>query len=262
MPPPTAAKPKKKNAKPSLRTGITRMLKAKKKAALRDGRPYFEPAHENYCLRGQALVGAARWLKEVAFPHYHWAGAMADAPRRSPDAPAPTPGRSGASRGTVVDEQLTYWGLDVHHRLPTRMHVWTRRIIIALRNWGYRPVTAQCVVTHRGLGTAIDLVLQNVEGKLVFVEVKTGYSRIWETARDKLREPLQHLPNCPLIHSVLQLALGVYMYKAQYPAHGSGPRGFGEAFVLRVNESEVAKYPLPDWALPAVETLLQHHRPQ
>jgi len=131
------------------------------------------------------------------------------------------------------------------------MHAYTRKLLDQFKVWGWRPKVGQLVVAdtvyNSRLATALDLVMIDATGAEVAVEIKSGYHGYWDQGSDFLNAPLATVRNCPLNHAQLQLAMGVVL------ARGDVRVRLTKAFVVRVEEEGVFRYPLEPWAMDAVK---------
>lgn len=214
-------------------------------------RPYYHPAQQCYKLGEKAMKGANKWLRDTLYPHYQYQRSS-DAPvRAGPSDPGCAKGgKGGLHRGKLVDKQITLWAQAGGKYLPPARHRYALRVMAAFKKWGWTPISAQIVVVGHGLGTAIDLKVRDQDGKVFAIELKTGFYQVFDTPQGHLKPPLAFVTNTPRHHAMLQLAIGLVLYQNPHCQQG---------YVVRVDADGVFRYPLEEWALKAVKSLVVQH---
>jgi hypothetical protein len=199
--------------------------------------PYYHPLQHCYKTGHTALRGANKVLKEHYYPNY-------TVPRSVGGGGL----HAGLHRGQAVDRQISAWAAHKGAALPRRMHPYTKKLLDAFREWGWKPLYGQFVVydqTHGSrLGTALDLVMVDNDRRVIAIELKAGYHGYWTREQGQLAGNLAHIGSCPRNHAMLQLAMGCLLARGRATIH--------QAFVVRVEEDGVFREELADWAKPAV----------
>lgn len=116
----------------------------------------------------------------------------------------------GRKRGRAYDAAVTRW-VDTGKKAPS-----LDRLKDELAQRGWKTVSTQVPVGCRQLrlATRLDLVCQDREGRLVLLEIKTGYQHNWTVAStEKFLPPFQDLElTCRQI-SFMQLAFSRYLWQ-------------------------------------------------
>ncbi len=99
----------------------------------------------------------------------------------------------------------------------------TKRVVCKLGKLGLLGIAAEFRVYDRdlGVGTAIDLLCLDAEGRLVAIELKTGYNdgvfvRPRSSNESRMRDVFAHVPDTVLNRARFQLALGVLLLERSY----------------------------------------------
>lgn len=143
---------------------------------------------------------------------------------------------SGSRRGITVEKQLKQWIQIIHkpkkwseERLKKKLQTFwptTRNIISLLRQKQWIPIATQRVVGCKlsRVATAFDLVAKTWDGKLVLIELKSGYKgtfahEVRDSSHPKWRmlPPFQDLYAHPLHYSLIQLQWGWILHSQSRP---------------------------------------------
>lgn len=146
----------------------------------------------------------------------------------------------GRKRGAAVDVELARWA--ENGTKPT--HPLALKAVRVLTKDGYQPhrgkhgVSSRCGSVH----TEIDFLLLR-DGKVVAIELKTGYPIEFYTKMGKMRNALSTIPNCLFNHACVQVTLGWYLHQADpqrdFEIH--------DCAVLHLNEFICTLRTVPDW---------------
>ncbi len=153
----------------------------------------------------------------------------------------------GLSTGRRVDREISDWARNYQSFLhdPSRvftLHKYTQKLISAFEVWEWTPLKGQYVVGARNwgnAGTAIDLIMETADHKVIIVEVKCGYDGYWQKPSGKLAAPLSHIDNTPLIQATAQLLFGYFLLVKTTQHRPS------LSYVVNVNKDEVMRYKPP-----------------
>jgi hypothetical protein len=152
---------------------------------------------------------------------------------------------NGQEIGRRVDREVSNWAKypssdrTSETLLSSRVHPYTKKLIRAFVLWKWTPVTSQLIVASKKLGgiaTAIDLVFRDDLGRLIFVELKSGFDGYFEESHGSFSFPFQDVSNTPLHQAMAQLLFGYLLYKE------SGQDLPALAYVVNVNKGEVSRY--------------------
>lgn len=145
--------------------------------------------------------------------------------------------------GSRVDREISAWAsslgqLKCNEKDNKPFHAYTQRLIQKFKEWGWKPVQGQyCVGTlSTGVGTAIDLLMRDREGRLVAVELKCGFDGYFQTPVAMMKPPFQKIPCCPLNRARMQLLFG---YALLLLSSNLRPASL---YVINVNKSEIDAY--------------------
>jgi hypothetical protein len=202
----------------------------------------FDPEKRCFKIGQIPLRGAAKHLAETYWSHYSYARQHHGS------------SFGGLARGTMVDKQLTAWAKT--GALAPDLHPYARRAIKAMARWGWKPVGAQYCVGSLPLrlGTAIDMVVEDARGRRFLLEIKTGMDTWIAEAQGALREPFEFIPNSPLNHALLQLAVGLLL------APEAVQRTVYRCYVVQLTEAAIKRHLCPKWAKKAAKGMLERSR--
>jgi hypothetical protein len=189
---------------------------------------------------GRVVRGLTRVLKRVMWPRYKFDKANDAASRRfrkrDPLLHRASDGRARGSRVHMQIEAMTNTGgAQALKRRRERIHPYTRKLLLAFKAWGWRPIVSELplIDAANGIATAADLVCSAPGGRLVLVETKTGYYGTWERATGQMAGPLRGiLSDSPRSQALLQLL----MTKRMMQLHGAR---VDAAYVVRVDHDGV-----------------------
>jgi len=153
----------------------------------------------------------------------------------------------GTIRGTEVHRQLQdFIELDPKnylkkHRNSTQSFM-KRIMTYILRYTDWEPLRAEFDVFDETLriGTSIDMVCVNREGRLIFIEIKTGYRNYFDDHSGYMAHSLSKLTDSPRHQAYIQL-----MTACMFVVRNHGiPVSRMALYVLRVDEDDVYPYPI------------------
>lgn len=142
----------------------------------------------------------------------------------------------GRKRGRAYDAAVTRW-VDTGKRAPS-----LDRLKDELAQRGWKTVRTQVPVGCRQLrlATRLDLVCEDREGRLVLLEIKTGYQHNWTVASaEKFLPPFQEIElTCRQI-SFMQLAFSQFLW------HHNHQKTLPLAYLVHVQEQSICFEELP-----------------
>ncbi len=120
--------------------------------------------------------------------------------------------KSGIELGTRVHEQMEdYVKLSEadFRRRHYKINAHTLQLIVALNGWGFTLLGSEVAIRDPNLeyATAIDVVCLDSEGKLVLVEVKTGYRDYFKLSKGLMRRPMNKFACSPINQARMQILL-------------------------------------------------------
>jgi len=214
-----------------------RIMMARGKLAKARGEPYFNIMGGCYYSTGRKLKGCTELLSSHFWSHYsapHTPGNGMGTPRSQ---------GWGMNRGKRVDTELFLLSCGV---TIGQLHHYTAKVMSLLRQFSWTIIAGQHVVAHPTyrVGTAADLVVRDREGKIIYLEIKCGYSGTWEASRSHITVGKHSdLDNSPKYHALLQLAFTMWL-----GAMGSAYRP-DSGYVVRVHDGGISLHEMRDWLL-------------
>ena len=152
------------------------------------------------CVRinGQAMRGITRIAKKRFYPSYRYPRTLATS-------------HGGKRLGKRIDRELQ----GVVHDRVRGLCVETQAILAYLKTHRLALTGAQVPVAHvpARIGTKLDLLCHDTDGKAVVVEIKSGYVGYKYVATKRMRAPLHHLTDCPLNQHCLQVMLTAWLFQ-------------------------------------------------
>jgi hypothetical protein len=173
-------------------------------------------------LRCRGLTGV---IKDTFYPEYQYRGGTVtgDTPKRG--------GQGGFARGRLVDREVQRWVQDGGGKVknPKKLHLFSRAFIALTHRLGLSAVGAQVIVRDEqcDIATLVDAVFVNKNGRVVVVELKTGFEGYNESHNGRMRAEFSHLTNSPANQHRVQLAFTHAMFQRTFPE-------FGEAGALLI----------------------------
>jgi len=127
--------------------------------------------------------------------------------------------------------------------LKKKLSVGVNRIFQSLLTVNLKPVSTQTIVgcSILKVATAVDLVCKDLQGRVVIVEIKTGFMHYYRRFRGYMNVLTPSVTDCPYHQHQLQLLLTYQLYRSTFPSHK-----MGNAFVIRVDAIGVDILPLCD----------------
>ena len=124
------------------------------------------------------------------------------------------------------------------------LHPWSKQIllhIITRMNW--RPLKSEFNIYDEGLriGTSIDMICLNKDGKLVFLEFKTGYKDYFTSHDGFMSHSLHFMRSSPLNWAVIQLIFSVLMVIRNFPQINLEDT---ESYVIRIDDENLQSFPI------------------
>lgn len=125
----------------------------------------------------------------------------------------------GPLRGNIVHSQIqALVSLDpehFHRRFTSGAHPWSYEALDALLARGIRPIAGEVGIADAAIGKAtnIDMIGVRKNGRLAFIEWKTGYEgEAWTRATHWMRGPMRGvLEDSALNRAIVQVVLGAFM---------------------------------------------------
>jgi hypothetical protein len=182
------------------------------------------------------LKGLMPCLRELFYPQYRFSGS-ARGDERAPvvrGARSSGSSRAGLSRGRHVDDTIQRC---VERGVSNPSCRASRHVLAALTRLGLEPIMTQ-VPVHGGrlglrVGTAADMVCLDRRGRIVIVEVKTGFANYYDRSTERMLGALSAVPSCPKYHHQMQVMLTALMFE------GTTGLSVSDALVVRVLASGV-----------------------
>jgi len=166
----------------------------------------------------------------------------------------------GLELGTVVHQELCDWARIADERAWRRDHptpnMYTVKAIRALNKLRIEPLYGEWpIFAHwgtAGIATGIDIVGASAEydGRLVLIEIKTGYEGYFKRGSGKMtRTPMKRVDNSPQNQAFLQCLTARAMLENEYGIAGT------IGLVMRVHARGVNVYAIPDTFLRRQNTI-------
>ncbi len=117
-----------------------------------------------------------------------------------------------------------------------------------MKIYEWKPVLTQAPVRHDTLriGTMVDVVCRDSQGRYKLLELKTGFEQYYDTSSGhKLSGPFEQHSDCPRNQHQLQLAATEHMYKMTHKDQLLAP-----SVILRFHSSGVEIVPMQQWCRP------------
>jgi hypothetical protein len=199
------------------------------------------------CLRGRGITAV---MKEKFFPDYVFrhatGGPVLD--KTGKVGAVTKKGRGGGmARGRQVDNEVQRWiqGIaqgDAQGTAPFKprqgvrasigskgvkgaqpLHPFSRAFIALTERLRLTPVSTQVVVRDErcNIATLVDAVFLNTKGRVVLVELKTGFEGYNDVSTGRMRGEFSHLSNAPANQHKVQLAFTHAMFEMTFPEFGS-----------------------------------------
>lgn len=170
-------------------------------------------------VRGTRLPGLTKSLKQTLWSRYEYTPPSAHFRRADSSIRRPSDGRA---RGTAVHRQLELMTNDGGAGALKKRHEvsqpFTRKILLAMKGWKWRPVTSELPLAdvNAGFATAADMICSapGRGGRLILVEVKNGYHGSWDSGKYPMEGPLRGLlSDSPRNQAHVQLLMTWHMLK-------------------------------------------------
>ena len=204
----------------------------------------FDENSRAFRYRGRVVPGLLQPLKRALWPRYQYDGANDRASARFTPRDRtlrrPSDGRKRGSRVHKQIEHLTNYGTRALKRKRRGLDEYTKKILIALKIYKWRPVAAEVTLYDptMKIATKADLLCIDDRGRLVLIENKTGYYASWRRACHEMSGPFSTpISDSPCNQSLMQLMFTKRMIE------NYGVR-VDRAFTLRVDPDGVVPYPL------------------
>lgn len=211
---------------------------------------YNESGIKGICVRsekdGPTLVrGITGVLASTFYPEFNPMTAVKAAPKTG------VYKRGGKSEGIRVDKYLTDWVNTGKLKACYTANPRFEAIRSTLESYGWKPLACQVPLACASvrIGTRVDMLCLNKDGRVIIVELKTGFRGYWEIANQgNMKAPFQNLKaSCKNAH-FLQLKLTTWLFF--HSSHKYRKYPFGGAYILRVFDNssstvETAVIPLP-----------------
>ena len=217
-----------------------------------------------------SMRGITKPLKRCFYPSYEYTGP--DSARRAaeraeeagygPPLPHDKRRRACATRrkvrgcdlGNTVDYHLRLYANNktAFGRLGTHLHATARDLITAYNLWGWTCVVSQFPIAAPDLsiGTRLDMLARDKEGRAVLIENKTGFDAYLLKSTGKMKAPLGDIDNCPLNQHFLQL-----LHEALILDKYWGVDLYANSYVVQATPDGVTPYRLPEWIIARKEDI-------
>jgi len=184
------------------------------------------------CLRGRGITAV---MKEKFFPDYvfrHAIGAPVLDKTGRVGATTKRGRKGGMARGRQVDNEIQRWIQEgdvplknKKHKVPFHgeLHPFSRAFIALTERLRLTPVASQVVVRDErcNIATLVDAVFLNAKGRVVVVELKTGFEGYNDVSTGRMLAEFAHLSNAPANQHKVQLAFTHAMFEMTFPEFGS-----------------------------------------
>ena len=163
-------------------------------------------------------------------------------------------GKKGRSRGLMVDHQVQKWikgqGAAPHElrgmfedqgAQPLTFHPFARAFIELTQKLELTPIGTQVVVQDErcNVATLVDAVFLNAKGRVVLVELKTGFEGYNDTSNGDMKTDFAYLTNAPANQHQIQLAFTRCMFEETFQELGEV-----HAVIVRMTDSGAHVQPL------------------
>jgi len=157
---------------------------------------------------GRIVPGLVPKLKASFFPNYRYASARRPTNRKRTDIKRRG---DGLKRGKTVHHEIEILTNEGPRGLRKRgrrsIHPYTRKIAAALQIWQWRPVVSELAVHDPAINiaTKADLICLDSKGRMILVELKTGFDNDFLRGTGSMHGPLAgRVSNAPLNQAKLQ----------------------------------------------------------
>ena len=171
------------------------------------------------CLRGRGITGV---IKDKYFPKYKYRGPTDGRDRSHAPGAAKKRGKAGGmARGRLVDNEVQRW-MEKGLAPSPSLHPFSRGFIALVTRLRLTPVATQVVCRDEScnIATLVDAVFLNAQGRIVVVELKTGFDGYNDSSNGRMREDFKHLSNSPHNQHKVQLAFTQVMFEKTFPEFG------------------------------------------
>ena len=167
------------------------------------------------------LSGLLPSLKRVFWPEYQYV------PSKYGGTTGVRSSFEGRARGTLVHDQLRSYINDkksVFLKKHSELHFYTKKAIIAMKEWELKPIAAEFIVYDENSrrATSIDALCMDKDYNLVVIDWKCGYDHFLMRASRSMKGPLENkYSDCPLHQAYLQVLIDRVMLERFYGARVS-----------------------------------------
>lgn len=163
--------------------------------------------------------------------------------------------KHGRREGNRTDEHLSRWANE-GVELPPGKDAKFDYIRQVLRERRWLPVAAQLAVgcQELRLATKIDLMVQDLQGRLYIIELKCGFDDYFDVQNQgHMKYPFEHVPLSFRNKSFLQLMVTEYLFQHARHRFSAPHKTYAGAYLLHVFEEDDqgtiqhTLEPLPDW---------------
>jgi len=200
----------------------------------------FDSEARTFRHNGRTVPGLTTPLRRFMWPDYKFDVANKASSRRLRlRDPAIKRIGDGRARGTRVHKQielLTNGGAAAMKRRGEKLQPYVAKLLLAFREWNWIPIASEVplIDDENMIATAADLLCSAPGGRLVLVEIKTGYYGTWDRFCKQMRAPLAGvLSDSPRSQALVQLALTKRMIELR------GTK-VDAAYVIRADASGIA----------------------
>ncbi len=199
------------------------------------------PSHDDTSHKERTLKGLLPGLRRAFWPTYKYVRS------RFGGSTGVRSAHAGRRRGTTVHSQLESYAnetdFEVFVSRHPALHPYAKKAIKALEIWKLEPIRAELAIADPILmiGTAIDMVCVDEEGRLVIIEWKCGMDHYMMRGTASMRGPLgAFYSNSPLNQAYFQLLFERAILQYHY---GVVP---AKAYVVQIEMDDIMPYPLPE----------------
>jgi hypothetical protein len=148
----------------------------------------------------------------------------------------------GIMTGDLVHGQITtYFNSDFNRfkKIHPVIHEWTKRILSSLTEWDWIPIVSEFPCFNRIIGVAsrTDFICAGKHGKIIFIELKTGYDDTFLCSSGKMNL-MPSWGDCPKNQAMLQCTFSMLMTTEEHLEI----RDKCECWVIRVGDTGTDRY--------------------
>lgn len=203
--------------------------------------------------KARRLRGLLPLLRKACWPDYEYRPSTVRTKSTGVRGPL-----EGIERGKLVHEQIETWvnyGPRVFRQRFGEPHIYTKKALIVLRQWGLKPIIAEMTLYDPGLdiATKADLICLDARNDIVLIEWKCGMDNYICRGTGPLTGPLcTRYSDSPLNQALVQLLFTKLIMEKGYAVR---PR---RAYVVQIHSDGLEPYPIPTDVNAMSEQCYQH----